>query len=303
MKRLKIITAVLAALQNAEDVAFGEVERVMTWVRWNIPILVTQQTGTKLVLRTRWQPEIVFGLIAILGIIKLVSLPTASSMVLACNRTENIANCKLTEFKVFGKRKVRDLPLARLQNATVEKAIYNSKVMKPYEVYRVQLRTAEGVVPLTPYFTSDWGLVRADVASINDFMGNLQQSSLQIKPDIWSYQYQVHTIFKWLYGLAGIVFLVLFCKPRVFCTFDKSSGRVEIRCLGVSLMSRDRNAKSYDISAIKDVFVEEGTDEGGFRVSLRLDNDAIVPLISTYSSGRKNKQKAVATIQAFLAML
>ena len=275
----------------------------MTWVRWNIPILVAQHTATKLVLRTRWQPKIIFGLISILGIIKLVSLPTASSMVLACNRTENIVNCSLTEFKVFGKRKVRDLSLARLQNAMVEKTIYNSKIAKPYEVYRVQLRTAEDVAPLTPYFTRDWGIVRADVASINDFIGNLQQFSLQIKPDMWSYQYQVHKIFKWLYGLTGGVFLFLFCQPRIFCTFDKRSGRVTIQRIGASFIDRDRNAKYYDISKIKDAFVEENTDDGGFRVSLRLDNDSIVPLISAYSLGRKNKQEAVAKIQDFLEVL
>lgn len=265
------------------------------YVGWNLPILVVRQTETQLELSTRWHPEIVLSLMPVMGIIFHVSMLTVSWTKLSCNRNQNNLNCQLTEFKLIGNIKIRDIPLEQLQKATVESKMYDNKINTPYKVHRVMLWTSEGFEPLTPDFTTDWAGVRDDKAKINDFIGKLQQASLKIEPDFWNYQHEVNDIFNWIYGLAFILLTFLFCKPRVFCNFDKGSGRFLIK----NAIDGEIKFEGY-ISEIRDVFVEEDPDDGQFRVSILLDHGSIQPLIDTYSPGTKGKQKAVAKIRQFL---
>lgn len=261
-------------------------------------LVVVQQTDTELVMHSRRSPGWILGLVFLtVGSFWILNIRSTR---LTCRRVEPTrANCELAEFKLFGQLKVKTTTLKALQEATIESKIEpGHSESGPYEVYRINLSTPQGIENLTPYFISNRAKAIAIANNINHFLKTPQQPSLIVAgKDSESL----------VGGIFGLLATLSFCAltivgySRVICTFNKGTGQAAIIHKG----GFGKNAPPFEflIGDIKNIVIEQYDNEHFFRISFQLKNgQRKPPFAQYYGYGLARKQQSVKIIESFLGL-
>jgi hypothetical protein len=153
----------------------------------------------------------------------LLALASGEKTTLNCSQShEIIGRCQLTQ-SGFLSTVSKDIPLAELQEASVDVASNHKSGWK----YRVLLHTLRGTLPLSQTYTQGRQEKEAIAAQINHFIATPNQSSLNVQQD-----------YRFYYALVGSLFLgagvISFLCGRIrTCWLDQAKNQLRFRQLGL----------------------------------------------------------------------
>jgi hypothetical protein len=250
---------------------------------------VEEFTQDRLVLQMRGEGILftIMGLVMLVGTL-IGTYFLAQSTTLTCQRVEsNLVNCAL-ERTLFGMslrtRDIYDLHDVQL----AERGDSDGDTM-----YRVNLYTREGTIPLTSYSSSSYRKHVTHAEEISKFLqGSEINLTLKVKPGLF-------WLLTLVFSVGGLALFITGINTFFSnWTFDKVSGQIIHHREGLT----GAKERSYELSNVIDAFVREkhSSDSTTYRIELRTRDDAPIPLTSYYSSGYRKKKEVVNYIQDFL---
>ncbi len=161
------------------------------------------------------------------------------------------------------------------------------------EIYRVELSTGRGWIPLTTTWTNDLSTSEAARQEINAFVGDPQQASLEVTVSLRG----IALLFGLIFVGAGM-FVGLGFGRIVSVELSVPEDRVRLSSRGLFGVKTREHPLHDIVDAL--VQVSKGGKSTNYRVAFVLRNGAEVPLVHPYRSGFNGQQRIAETIRAFV---